>query len=64
MVIRIEASTGNYYGGPAVWEKDGKFFIGTEDYSGWHEVEISKEFFEAWVKEFKSEQPQTTPRTV
>jgi len=49
---RIQAPTSNYYGGPAVWEEDGKYFIGTEDWNGWDKVPISKEFFDAWVKEF------------
>ena len=52
MVNRIEAPTGNYYGGPAVWEQGGKYFIGTENHNGWDRHEISKEFFDAWVKEF------------
>lgn len=52
---RIKAPVGNYYGGPAVWEKDGQYFIGCEDYSGWDSGEpISKDFFDAWIKEFGS----------
>lgn len=51
-VKRIGCPSGNYYGGPAVWEKNGKFYLGTESYDGYDEHEISKEFFEAWAKEF------------
>jgi hypothetical protein len=54
-VKRIEAPVGNYYGGPAVWAKGGKYFIGVENWDGWDEgEEISEEFFSAWVKEFAS----------
>jgi hypothetical protein len=50
---RIAAPVGNNYGGPAVWAKDGRYFIGIENWSGWDEGhEISKEFFDAWLKEF------------
>ncbi len=49
---RIEAPTGNYYGGPAVWFVDGKYCMGTENWDGWDCIHISKEFYDAWIKEF------------
>lgn len=59
MINRIKAPTGNYYGGPAVWKLDDRFYIGTENYDGWDdkECEISEEFYNAWVKEFNSNRP-------
>lgn len=43
----------NYYGGVFVYEKDGKYFMGLEDHSHDQRKEISKEFYDAFVKEFK-----------
>lgn len=54
----IEAPIGNYYGTPYAYEKDGKFFIGLEDYSGSSEEEISEAFYQAWVKEFGEKKDQ------
>jgi len=52
---RIYSSAGNYYGCAAAWEKNGKYFLGVENYDGFDSgEEISKVLFDAWVKEFGS----------
>jgi hypothetical protein len=39
----------------AVWKRDGKFYLGTEDWRGYDEQEVSEDFYLAWVKEFGNE---------
>lgn len=46
------APVNNYYGTPYVSYYDDKFLLGVQDYCGEDEVYISKEFYDAWVKEF------------
>ncbi len=51
--MQSNAPIGNYYGTPYVYDNNGKYFIAIEDYDGVIQEEISKEFFDAWIKEFK-----------
>lgn len=44
---------GNYYGTPEVREEDGKFYFCLDNYDGVNECEVSKEFYEAFMNEFK-----------
>ncbi len=62
-VKRIEAPTGNYYGSQdrQCGKQNGIRLIlhaGTESYDGYDSHPISKEFFEAWVKEFGPPPPR------
>ena len=49
---QVGAPVCNYYGGPEVWALDGKYYLSVEDYSGHPTVEVSKDFYDAFVKEF------------
>ena len=51
----ISAPVGNYYGGPEVWALNGKYYLSVENYSGHPTVEVSKEFHDAFAKEFGGE---------
>jgi len=56
MANKIKIHPGNYYGYPHIVERDGKFYIGCEDYDGDCDYqEISKELYLACLKEFKRE---------
>ena len=48
----VKAPVSNYYGYPLVYEYDGTYWLGIEDWDGTPSIEISKEFYEAFVKEF------------
>ena len=50
----VYMAIGNYYGAPYVQERDGKYFFCLDDWDGTSEVEVSKDFYAACVKEFAS----------
>jgi hypothetical protein len=52
MKIYEASAVGNYYGTPQVWEKDGLCYFGLDNYDGLRAVSVSREFFEAFVKQF------------
>ena len=50
----VSAPIANYYGTPMVWTLDGLYYFSVEDYpGGLPTAEVSKEFYDAFVKEFK-----------
>lgn len=51
-VREISAPVSNYYGGPSVVLKDGRFYLKIEDYCGNDSTPVSVEFAEAWRAEF------------
>lgn len=52
-LITISTGLSNYYGSVEfVKQEDGKYYIELENYSKTNQVEISKEFYDAAVKEF------------
>lgn len=48
----------NYYGEPYVYKKNGKYFIAIESHSSADSFEISKEFYNACIYEFKYKQKE------
>lgn len=46
----------NYYGIVGVSDVDGKYTMILEDHSSMQSIEISKDFWEAFIKEFKGRQ--------
>jgi hypothetical protein len=48
----ISLGIGNTYGTVEAWEHDGNYFIGLNDWCGLDMQPISKELYEAIVKEF------------
>jgi hypothetical protein len=51
--LNIYLGLGNYYGDVVAKEKDGKYFLELDDYSGTGKIEISQELFEMIKKEFE-----------
>ena len=52
----IESPVGNYYGTAHVYKENGKFYFHVEDWDdNPNGVEVSKEFYNAFKKEFKKE---------
>ena len=49
----IHLKLSNYYGEVEAFKEDGKFYIGLDDYMKPSICEISEEFYNAIVKEFK-----------
>ena len=49
---RVCAPVGNYYGGPSVWERENKYYLSVGDYDGHPTIEISKDFYDAFLMEF------------
>ena len=47
--MNISLGLSNFYGEVVAKEKDGKYFLELDDYSGTSNVEISQELFE-WIK--------------
>jgi hypothetical protein len=52
MMDRISLVICNYYGTVEAYEEDGKFYIELDNWSEPDKKEISKEFYEAIIKEF------------
>lgn len=48
----ISLGLGNYYGEVIALERDGKYFLQLEDWSGPSEVEISEKLYKMIKKEF------------
>lgn len=49
----VEAPIGNYYGTPSAAKKDEGYVLSVTDWDGDpQETPVSREFYEAWVKEF------------
>jgi len=42
----------NYYGTVHAYESDGKYYLALDDWGSTSKQEVSKEFFDAFVKEF------------
>ena len=57
----VAAPVGNYYGGPYVWVDrgftgfDARYYMTVENFRGYPTVEISKDFYDAFVTEFREE---------
>jgi hypothetical protein len=51
----IKSGLSNYYGMVTLVIKKGKSYLVLDDYSGIDQIEVSKQFAEAWLKEFNSE---------
>lgn len=43
----------NYYGGVFAYERNGEYFMGLDDVTVMQSIPISKEFYDAFVKEFE-----------
>ena len=50
---KVYAPVGNYYGGPSVWALQGKYYLSVDNWDGHPTVEVSREFYAAFVKEFE-----------
>lgn len=59
----VKSGVSNYYGEVQVIENDSKYFMELEDYSGGSSVEISKEFYDAFITEFNKEKECTTTQS-
>lgn len=56
MNIEIRTELYNYYGRVCFAERDGAYYMQLEDWGSDKEITISKEFFDAALKEFSNEQ--------
>jgi hypothetical protein len=52
MIVMIYFGLDNYYGSVMAYEKEGKYFMGLDDYDHMAVIEISQKFYEAIEQEF------------
>lgn len=50
----IDSGLSNYYGTVCVESVNDRYYMTLDNYNGTNQVEVSKEFYDSFVKEFKN----------